>query len=191
MHPNPIAETSRSPPPSFRLCMTVLRSFKPYRRAYCARFPDPAICLPDSVWLSDFVHGWSRFAVHCLRRVRRNVATKQTEKPKNRDKTVIAMREELARKIASHAQSPGENPTAIPGMALYRRTKPTACYRASYEPSLSVFVQGRKRVNLGGHIYLCDGSSFLLSSIDVPAESQIVEASELVPLLSMFLQLDM
>jgi len=119
------------------------------------------------------------------------VATKQTEKPGDRDKTVIAMREELARKIAAYTPSPGENHTAIPGMALYRRTKPTACYRASYEPSLSVFVQGRKRVNLGGHSYLCDRSSFLLSSIDVPAESQIVEASEQVPLLSMFLQLDM
>ncbi len=123
--------------------------------------------------------------------IQSDVATKQIEGPKSRDKTVIAMREELAHKIAAHAQSPGENPTAIPGMALYRRTKPTACYRASYEPSLSVFVQGRKRVNLGGHVYLCDGSSFLLSSIDVPAESQIVKATEQVPLLSMFLQLDM
>jgi len=52
-------------------------------------------------------------------------------------------------------------------------------------------VQGRKRINLGGTEYLCDGSSFLLSSIDVPAESQIVEASEKVPLLCMFLSLDM
>ena len=101
------------------------------------------------------------------------------------------MRKELASRIAAHARSVGENPTAIPGLVLYRRTTPTACYRASYEPSLSVFVQGRKRVNLGGHVYLCDETSFLLSSIDVPAESQIVEASEQVPLLSMFLQLDM
>jgi AraC-like DNA-binding protein len=131
------------------------------------------------------------FAVRCLKRRRINVATKQTEKPRDRDKTVIAMREELARRIAAYAPSPGENPTAIAGMSLYRRTEPTACYRASYEPSLTVFVQGRKRVNLGGHIYMCDRSSFLLSSIDVPAESQIVEASEPVPLLSMFLQLDM
>ncbi len=76
-------------------------------------------------------------------------------------------------------------------MVLYRRTTPTACFLATYEPSVTVFAQGRKRVNLGGHVYLCDGSSFLLSSIDVPAESQIVEASEQVPLLSMFLQLDM
>jgi AraC-like DNA-binding protein len=105
--------------------------------------------------------------------------------------TAVEMRRDLARKIASRAPLVGENPTAIPGLSLYRRINPTPCYRASYEPSLSVFVQGRKRVNLGGTIYLCDGSSFLLSSIDVPAESQIVEASEQVPLLSMFLRLDM
>jgi AraC-like DNA-binding protein len=101
------------------------------------------------------------------------------------------MRKELARKIAARAQSLGENPTVVPGLALYRRTEPTACYRASYEPSLTIFVQGRKRINLGGTIYICDGSSFLLSSIDVHAESQIVEASEQVPMLSMFFKLDM
>jgi AraC-like DNA-binding protein len=52
-------------------------------------------------------------------------------------------------------------------------------------------VQGRKRIILGDTEYLCDGSSFLLSSIDVPAQSQIIEASEKTPLLSMFLTLDM
>jgi AraC-like DNA-binding protein len=118
------------------------------------------------------------------------VAT-HTEKPRDRAKTEIGMREELARKIATHARSLGPNPTDIPGLLLYRRTTPTACFLATYEPSLSVFVQGRKRVNLAGHIYNCDASSFLLSSIDVPAESQVLEASEKVPLLSMFLQLDM
>ncbi len=116
---------------------------------------------------------------------------KQTEKAKDREKAVIGMREEMARKIAAHTRSLGANPTDIPGLVLYRRTTPTACFLATYEPSVTVFVQGRKRVNLGGHIYLCDGSSFLLSSIDVPAESQIVEASEQTPLLSIFLQLDM
>jgi AraC-like DNA-binding protein len=116
---------------------------------------------------------------------------RQTERAKDLNAAVIEMRKELARKIAAHAQSPGETPTSIPGLGLYRRTAPTACYLATYEPSFTVFVQGRKRVNLGGTVYFCDGSSFLLSSIDVPAESQIVEASEQVPLLSMFLRLDM
>ena len=52
-------------------------------------------------------------------------------------------------------------------------------------------MQGRKRILLGGTEYLCDGSSFLLSSIDVPAQSQIIEASETTPLLSIFLRLDL
>ncbi len=46
-------------------------------------------------------------------------------------------------------------------------------------------------MNLGGTEYLCGPSSFFLSSIDVPIESQIVEASEDAPLLSMLLRLDM
>ena len=104
---------------------------------------------------------------------------------------VSEMRKELAHKIAAHAQSLGENPTHVPGLALYRRTAPTACFLATYEPSFTIFVQGRKRISLGGIEYLCDESSFLLTSIDVPAQSQIVEASEKVPLLCMYLRLDM
>jgi len=101
------------------------------------------------------------------------------------------MRRALARRIKLLADKPGEHITAIPGLSLYHRTAPTPCFRASYEPGLSIFVQGRKRILLGGTEYLCDGSSFLLSSIDVPAQSQITEASEKTPLLSIFLRLDM
>ena len=116
---------------------------------------------------------------------------KPPEKRSAQNAAAIGMRNELALKIAAHTPSHGENPTSVPGMALYRRTTPTACFLATYEPSLTVFVQGRKLVNLNGILYLCDESSFLLSSIDVPAESQIIEASEQVPMLSMFLRLDM
>ncbi len=80
---------------------------------------------------------------------------------------------------------------SIPGLVLYHRDEPTPCYRASYEPSLSIFVQGQKHVILGETEYVCDSSSFLLSSIDVPAQSQIVEASPKTPLLVMFLRFDM
>ena len=98
---------------------------------------------------------------------------------------------ELGTRIAAHAPSPGEHSTAITGLVLFRRTQATACYRAAVEPSLTVFVQGKKRMSLGGVEYICGPSSFFLSSIDVPIESQIVEASEEVPLLSMLLRLDM
>jgi len=99
--------------------------------------------------------------------------------------TVAKMRAELARKIALHTRKAGEHATAIPGLTLYRRTECTPCYPATYEPSLNVFVQGRKRVTLGGTTYVCDESTFLLSSLDLPVVSQIIAASEDVPLLSM------
>jgi AraC-like DNA-binding protein len=97
------------------------------------------------------------------------------------DAEVLEMQRALAVRIAAHARVTGENTTEISGLLLFRRTSTTPCYRGSYEPSLGVFAQGRKRVNLGGTIYMADRSSFLLSSIDVPVESQIVEASEDVP----------
>ncbi|PYX08180.1 MAG: AraC family transcriptional regulator, partial [Acidobacteria bacterium] len=103
----------------------------------------------------------------------------------------MEVRTELVSRIAAHAPSVGEHSTAIAGLVLFRRTQATACYRAAVEPSLTVFVQGKKRISLGGTAYLCGPSSFFLSSIDVPIESQIVEASEEVPLLSMLLRLDM
>jgi AraC-like DNA-binding protein len=140
--------------------------------------------------IADFVHTTIPSAVR-LNQEQRDRMARHTPKQNRPKLSVIEMRKDLARRIAAHAPAPGENPTAIPGMALYRRTQPTACFLATYEPSLTIFVQGRKRINLSGTVYFCDASSFLLSSIDVPAESQIIEASEAVPMLSMFLRLDM
>jgi AraC-like DNA-binding protein len=104
---------------------------------------------------------------------------------------VVNKREGLAKEIAAIAVAAGDYSTAIPGLILFRRNDQTPCYRAAYEPSITVFLQGRKRISLGGEVYHCDASSFLLSSIDVPVQTQIVEASEDIPLLTMVLRLDM
>ncbi len=64
-------------------------------------------------------------------------------------------RTELVSRITTHAPSAGEHSTAINGLVLFRRTQATACYRAAVEPSLTVFVQGKKRMTLGGTEYLC------------------------------------
>jgi AraC-like DNA-binding protein len=101
------------------------------------------------------------------------------------------LRRSVARKIASHAPTAGEHATSVAGLRVFRRTTATACQPATYEPSLGVFVQGRKRINIGGKAYVCDESSFVLSSIDMPVTSQILEASEEVPLLSFLLRLDL
>jgi hypothetical protein len=106
------------------------------------------------------------------------------------DLEVVGMRAELSRKIAAHVRAPGEQATAIPGLTLYRLTAPTACYAAEYETGVAVVAQGRKRVTLGSTTYLCDESTFLLTSVEVPLVSEVVAASEKVLLLALFLKLD-
>ncbi len=104
---------------------------------------------------------------------------------------VAAIRTDLATKIIAHSISEGETPTAIPGLTLYRRSAPTACASATYEPGLVVFVQGQKRINLGKATYLCDESTFLLTSVDLPVVSQVINASKDAPILGLLLKLEM
>ncbi|MGA8528714.1 MAG: AraC family transcriptional regulator, partial [Acidobacteriaceae bacterium] len=104
---------------------------------------------------------------------------------------VTAVRAVLASKIAAHQSVDGLLRTAIPGLSLYRQSTPTACNSAAYEPHLVVFVQGQKRINLGKTTLLCDESTFLLTSVDLPVVSQVVRATPESPMLSMMLKLEM
>jgi AraC-like DNA-binding protein len=102
-----------------------------------------------------------------------------------------ALRAELVRKISAHTLDEGPADTPVPGLRLYRRTETTECYSNAYEPEFVVCVQGEKRVTLGGSTLILDESTCLLTSIDLPAVSQVTRASQAVPLLSLVLKLEM
>ena len=104
---------------------------------------------------------------------------------------VRALRTELARKIASFIGSAEKLITDIPGLALSRRTAPTAPTSVAYEPSLAVVAQGRKRVDLGRTTFIFHESRFLLTSLDLPVISRVIEASEEVPYLGFLFKLEM
>jgi AraC-like DNA-binding protein len=101
------------------------------------------------------------------------------------------LRAELARKIASFMGSEENRATAIPGLTLHRRIAPTAPCSATYEPGVTVMAQGRKRVDLGRTTFIYGESRYLLTSVDLPIVSQIVEASVEKPCLAMSLKLEM
>ena len=101
------------------------------------------------------------------------------------------LRAEVARKIAAHIEVDGPVATAVPGLGLSRRTSPTECYSAAYEPELVVFVQGEKRINVGGTTHICNSSNFLLTSVDMPVLGQITGASKSEPFLALFIKLEM
>lgn len=117
------------------------------------------------------------------------------KRPKHKDESadprVADMRRHLARKIADRAVAEGDMPTGISALRLYRRSVPSPCNSAAYEPSLVVFVQGQKQINVGKTTYVCDGNNFLLTSIDLPVVSQVVVATEEEPLLGLILKLEM
>jgi hypothetical protein len=102
-----------------------------------------------------------------------------------------ARRSELAGKIAAHVQVEGDQAASVPGLVLFRRTPFTSCYSATYEPSIIVYGQGHKHVNIGGAMYVCDESTLQLTSIDMPVISQVTQASPEKPILALILKLDM
>jgi AraC-like DNA-binding protein len=101
------------------------------------------------------------------------------------------LRAELVRKITAHIRADGKEPTVVPGLSLYRKSAPSDCTTAAYQPEVIVFVQGEKRINIGGTILICDGSTVLLSSIDLPVVSQITRATREEPILGLALKLEM
>ncbi len=101
------------------------------------------------------------------------------------------VRKELAAKIASFIGPRERMITDVPGLLLSRRTAPTAPISATYEPSLAVVAQGRKRATLGGTTFLFDESRYLLTSLDLPVICNVIDASEEVPYLCFVLKLEM
>jgi AraC-like DNA-binding protein len=98
---------------------------------------------------------------------------------------------ELAVKISNSLGESAERATEVPGLMLYRCTAPTVPSPCTYEPSLLVIGQGRKRVNLGKTSYVFGQSRFLLTSLELPVMSEVITASEEAPYLAFFLKLDM
>jgi AraC-like DNA-binding protein len=101
------------------------------------------------------------------------------------------LRKELARRIASFIGPKERLITEVPGLLLSRRTAPTAPISATYEPSLAVVAQGRKRATLGGTTFIFDEARYLLTSLDLPVICNVIEASEEVPYLCFVLKLEM
>ena len=102
-----------------------------------------------------------------------------------------ALRIELARKITLFMGSAEKRTTEVPGLTLHRRTAPTAPCAGTYEPSVIVIAQGRKRVELAGRAFIYDESRYLLTSVDLPIISHVTEASEERPCLALAIKLEM
>lgn len=101
------------------------------------------------------------------------------------------VRAALAASVARWA-GPDQEPFtgAVPGLKLYQRTAPSDPMSCMYDPSVTLIVHGRKRVLLGEDAFVYDAGELLITSVDLPAIGQIIEAAPERPFLSLSMRLD-
>ena len=102
-----------------------------------------------------------------------------------------AIRAALARTIERWTEGNEDRPTPIPDLVFFRREAPTPPGICQVEPSVVLVVQGAKRMLVGEDVYAYDSEHFLVASLDVPASSEVVEASPDRPCLGLVLKLDL
>jgi AraC-like DNA-binding protein len=155
------------------------------------RYPDPAESLPDPA--ESYLPCCAPTAIRSYPGVGtcRDFIVKNTS-----NRAVVApdraheLKTELASKVARLIGSAEKLATAIPRLTLHRKTAPTAACPVTYEPSVIVVPQGRKRVQIGSETLTYDSSRYLLTSVDLPTIAKVVEASDQAPCLAVTLKFD-
>lgn len=97
----------------------------------------------------------------------------------------------LIQLIGSRTPSPGDYAMPIPGLGFYRREQPAAPVVCMVEPCIVLVAQGEKQLWVGGEGYPYDTSRFLVTSLDIPANSEVLAASPEQPCLGLTFKLDL
>ncbi len=100
-----------------------------------------------------------------------------------------ASREELIEQI-THAIPKDGVIQPFKGLHLARVSTPMKKIHSVLEPSFCVIAQGSKEVLLGENRYHYDPENYLISTLDLPRASQVLDASTERPYLSFRLELD-
>ena len=97
----------------------------------------------------------------------------------------------LSRSIASRTAGDEDRSTAVPDLGMFRREKPAAPCPCMIEPSIVVVTQGKKAMIVGEQSFSYDADRFLITSLELPANSEVVEASPEAPCLGVTVRLDL
>lgn len=100
-------------------------------------------------------------------------------------------RADLAGRIARWTKDRNRLDTPIRGLSLHHWDMPTEPTSYMLPPSICLIGQGRKRLFLGEETYVYDAHSFLITSLELPVVTQIIEASCDRPYLGLTMELDL
>lgn len=108
----------------------------------------------------------------------------------NSSTTLRPYQQAMADVIAQSVPDTADWETPIENLLFFRREEPTQPDFCLIEPSVVLVVQGTKQMLIGGEAFPYNTSNFLITSLDLPASSQVLEASEEQPCLGLVLKLD-
>ena len=94
-----------------------------------------------------------------------------------------ANRQELVERIARAVREDGKA-EPLSGLYLHRVSSPTEPVHGVSDPSFCVIAQGSKEVFLGEDRYQYDPAHYLLTTVELPVMSQVLEASPAQPYLA-------
>ncbi len=105
--------------------------------------------------------------------------------------TLDAMREAMIASIGRRTIGQFDCSTPISGLTFFRREAPMPPTICLVEACIVLVVQGEKQMLAGGEAYPYSINRFLITSLDIPANSQVVTASPDNPCLGLALKLDL
>lgn len=113
-----------------------------------------------------------------------------TMKSKHMNRDIGSIQRDLANTIDEKTVGQEDCATLIENLSLFRResiTEPCSC---TTEVSVLFVVQGTKQLLVAEQNFIYDTQHFLLNSLELPARSQVLEASSDTPCLGLMLKLD-
>ena len=102
-----------------------------------------------------------------------------------------SVHEALARSISAWSSGKRDCATPIANLGFFRREAPSPPVVCLVEPSIVLVAQGAKQLVVGSEAYPYNADRFLLTSLDLPANSAVISASAKHPCLGLALKLDL
>jgi AraC-like DNA-binding protein len=96
----------------------------------------------------------------------------------------------LMAKIHRYMHGKREQDTPFAGLSFALLRAPTAPVAYLYPPSLSLIISGKKQVRVGDEEYVYDRTRFLLTAVNLPIVTEVLEASDHVPYIALRMALD-
>ena len=105
-------------------------------------------------------------------------------------KSINTSIKQLVELLDQQTDTNGVHESGIDGVKLVRIECPTPKFNIIYKPSIVFVVQGSKKGFLGQEVFNYNAESYMILTVPLPFETQVIEASPEAPLLALDIDID-